>query len=88
MNRRGQNYEVKAIISCNKAGLSRQEVQETMEVVRKKLEHVIPGSYKARYVVNSEEVVIRLPGGIASEAMRKTRRVDDMIKHFLQTFKA
>jgi len=87
MRRKSSNYEVKAVITCNKGGHTRKEVEEALQTVRKKLEHVIPTSYRARYVVNSEEVVVRMPGGNAADSMRLTRRVEDILQKFISVFK-
>ena len=79
-HRRNPFYEVKAIIALPRLGGSTDEVVGDLNKFRNKLEQVVPGSFKAKYNITSEEMIVTIQVERTSQAQSIHYKLEDMIK--------
>jgi hypothetical protein len=88
MHRKKPGYEIKAILTItgSSSGFSSAEVNQSknndqLEMLKEKLEYIIPGSMRAKYNLSSDKLVVSVPCKDAAESLRVTRKMEDHVKN-------
>ena len=87
IHRKNPGYEVKAIITLPKLGGQIDEIVEDLIKFRNKLEQVVPSSFKPKYNITAEELLVTIKTDLASQAQSIRYKLEDMIKSTARALK-
>lgn len=87
MYRRYPGYEVKSTIALENVGITNDEYQEKLYALKHKLEQIIPGNYKNKYIISRDDMIIRTSVEKASEAQRALVKMEGYIKDAVNSLK-
>jgi len=87
LHHKNQGYEIRAIISFNMLSATPREREDALKDMHHKLEQVLPGSFKAKYNIVKDELLVSVRSNKASEATSIHYKLEDFIKSAASSLK-
>ena len=79
-NPRPPGFEVKAVVSFSRIGITQQEYLNTLEKLRIKLEDTLPPSYRAKYRIDDERLTVTANIRLSSHVQRAAYLMEEYIR--------
>ncbi len=78
--RNNPNYEVRVMITYSRLKPNSKEAQDALDATKRKLEKIIPTTFKARYLTSFKELIILVKAENASRSQSTIAKMTEYVQ--------